>query len=97
MSVAHPTAEAFAALESRVAELEKQFAALVASATDRKDAPARPTPAPDPIPWNVIAAAVAAVVPEAHRILSIEMMGLPPMNLWSFEGRRAIFMSHSRR
>lgn len=95
MSAAAPTAEAFAALEARVAALEKQVADLLAPAPASKPAPASPAAAP--IPWKVIAAAVAAVVPEAHRILSIEMMGLPPMNLWSFEGRRAIFMSHVRR
>ncbi len=49
------------------------------------------------IPWLVIAAAVAAVVKEPHRIVALELPGMPPLNIWAFEGRRAVFYSHKLR
>ena len=41
--------------------------------------------------------AIAAVVKEPHRVVSVTLSGLPPLNIWAFEGRRAIFYSHTPR
>lgn len=43
------------------------------------------------IPYMVIAAAIASILPSARRIISVA----PSMNLgWSIEGRRTIHHSH---
>ena len=78
------------ALTQQVRLLEQRFESeSKACPVERPSAPA--------IPWLVITAAVAAVVKGPHRIVSLEMPGLPPLNLWSIEGRRAVFHSHRLR
>lgn len=84
---------------ARIAELESSLKRLEAlhgtkTAVAAPEPPAR-KPALDAALWHVIAAAVAAVVPEPHRIVGVQMQ--PPLNLWAFEGRRAIFYSHQVR
>lgn len=48
------------------------------------------------LPLVVVAAAVAAVIDEPHRIVGITEVREPrsPSNPWSVEGRRALFASH---
>jgi len=86
-------AEELAALRRQIEALTQQVEALVQAAQPRPAVPA----GEDEIPWLVIAAAVAAVVKEPFRILNVQMPGLPPLNLWSIEGRRAVFHSHRTR
>jgi hypothetical protein len=47
----------------------------------------------------VIAAAVAAVLDDRHRILSVQSVSAPisHLNVWAFEGRLEIFSSHKMR
>lgn len=44
----------------------------------------------------VIAAAIAAVLDKPHRVLSVKKVALPPphLNVWAFEGRVELTMSH---
>lgn len=44
----------------------------------------------------VIAAAVAAVLDKPHRVVSVKKIALPPphINVWAFEGRVELTMSH---
>ncbi len=101
-----PLREQLAALEKRIAALEAANAGVAAAlgATKVSDAKGNTTTfAPkgttelEKIPWLVISAAVAAVIKKPFRITGIEMQGLPPLNIWAFEGRRAIFYSHAVR
>ncbi len=86
-------AEELAVLRRQLESLTQQVRALEQHlAADGQTPGAKP--APEEIPWLVIAAAVAAVVREPHRIVSLQMPGLPPLNIWSIEGRRAVFHSH---
>jgi hypothetical protein len=61
----------------------------------------RPAPPPreEGLPLVVVAAAVAAVLDEPHRIVGItEVSGNSrPASLWSLEGRRSLFASHTLR
>lgn len=83
------------ALQKRLEQLEGSPASSGGKAPGA--APAAAAKAPDPIPWTVIMAAIAAVVKEPHRVMSVTLSGLPPLNIWAFEGRRAIFYSHTPR
>lgn len=80
------------ALTHQVIVLEGRLAAAGPTANARS--PAADAAIREKIPWLVIAAAVATVVRGPHRIVSLQMPGLPPLNLWSIEGRRAVFHSH---
>lgn len=44
----------------------------------------------------VIAAAIAAVLDKSHRIVSVQRVAVPPphLNVWAFEGRVELTMSH---
>ena len=44
----------------------------------------------------VIAAAIAAVLDQPHRVVSVKKVTLPPphVNVWAFEGRVELTMSH---
>ncbi len=92
--------EYVAALEKRIAALETAQAGAAAALGGAKGraglAPAASAAVTEPekIPWLVISAAVAAVVKQPFRITGIQMQGMPPLNVWAFEGRRAIFYSH---
>lgn len=46
------------------------------------------------IPWAIIAAVVASVMPPKTRIRAVVEAGLPGLNLWALEGRRDHFGSH---
>lgn len=74
-------------MESRIAALEGRTpSASIAPAVSTND---------DEIPWNVIVAAVAAVLPGAFRIESIELyLPAPTINWWGLEGRIEHFNSH---
>lgn len=85
------------ALAAELAALRRQIEALarrVEELVTARPAPAGPSAPTGEIPWLVIAAAVAHLVKEPHRIVQLQMPGLPPLNLWSIEGRRAVFHSH---
>ena len=47
----------------------------------------------------VIAAAIAAVLDKPHRVLSVKRVVVPAphMNVWAFEGRVELSMSHRLR
>ncbi len=47
----------------------------------------------------VIAAAIAVVLEKSYRVVSIKKVALPPphMNVWAFEGRVELSMSHRLR
>ena len=47
----------------------------------------------------VIAAAIAAVLDKPHRVLSVKrgVVPAPHMNVWAFEGRVELSMSHRLR
>ena len=97
----HPTIEASELTELRrlVEELQKRLSLLETKPAAPSHAPtsAPAAPAKEEIPWFVIMAAVASVVKERHRVVSVQLSGLPPLNIWAFEGRRAIFYSHQPR
>lgn len=44
----------------------------------------------------VIAAAIAAVIDKPHKVISVQpvAMPVPHMNVWAFEGRIELTMSH---
>ncbi len=88
-----------ALLREQLAAMEKRLAALEAAAAAKPaaGAPVAAKPAVEKIPWLVISAAVAAVVKKPFRITEIQLQGLPPLNVWAFEGRRSIFYSHQVR
>lgn len=92
---------------ARIAELEASLRRIEAAQAGNAARSTVVEPAAPPVPakarrgldsriWSIIAATVAAVCPEAHRIVGVQMQG-PPLNLWAFEGRRAIFYSHQVR
>ena len=100
MKKADATAVELAALRQQVEQLSRQVEALTASLAMRTvSAPAAPASVeqPERIPWLVITAAVAHLIKEPHRIVSLQASGFPPINLWSIEGRRAVFHSHQVR
>jgi hypothetical protein len=48
----------------------------------------------------IIAAAIAVVVERPHRLVAVQPVTLPVvphLNIWAFEGRTQIFMSHKVR
>jgi hypothetical protein len=51
-------------------------------------------PAPEIV--AVIAAAIAAVLDKPHRVVSVQRVTVPAphMNVWAFEGRVELSMSH---
>ena len=57
-------------------------------------------PAPvEPAIVAVIAAAIAVVLDKPHRVVSVKRVALPPphLNVWAFEGRVELSMSHRLR
>lgn len=46
------------------------------------------------VPWVIIAAVVAVVMPAGTRIRSVVELGAPGLNIWGMEGRRDHFGSH---
>jgi hypothetical protein len=87
-----PAPEDLASLRRQLESLAQQVAALEQRLSAGTSGGAAGPKAE--IPWLVIMAAVAAVIREPHRIVSLQIPGLPPVNLWSIEGRRAVFHSH---
>lgn len=95
-----PPAVSLAALQLQIEELQNRVRTLEERAAAVPAAPRAATagaPSRPEIPWLVIAAAVAAVVKEPHWIVALELPGMPPFNIWAFEGRRAVFYSHQLR
>jgi len=46
----------------------------------------------------IIAAAVAALIGAPHRVVSVTSIEVPPhLNVWAYEGRTQLFMSHKVR
>ncbi len=97
--------EYVASLEARISALEAALAGAAASFGAMKTGAAVSAPTvnaagkteAEKIPWLVISAAVGAVVQKPFRIAGIQLQGMPPLNVWAFEGRRAIFYSHGLR
>lgn len=81
-------------LVHKMTTMEARIAALEGPTRSASAAPAG-RPKDDDIPWNVIAAAVAAVLPGTFRIKSVELhIPVPSINWWGMEGRTHIFNSH---
>jgi len=55
-----------------------------------------PQSSPDSEIVAVIAAAIAAVLDKPHRLLAVERIVMPDLhlNVWAFEGRVQLSMSH---
>lgn len=80
---------------ARIAELEARVQSLGSAlpTAEPKAVASQQRHTIDPVIWNIIAAAIAAACPEPHRVVGVQLQG-PPISLWAFEGRRAVFYSH---
>ncbi len=86
MSRRRPT---LAELLARIEALEARVDRLGSGS----DTPRSTTPAEEEIPWMVLAAAVAAVLPDATSIRSIRLLANHRLNWWGIEGRLEHFRS----
>lgn len=78
----------------KMLRMETRIAALESRTPGASVVPAAHAP-DEEIPWTVIAAAVATLLPGAFRIAAVELhIPMPSTNWWGMEGRTEHFNSH---
>jgi hypothetical protein len=93
-------AEVQAALQSAIAALEAARNALTGGRAALPVGTQSVATGVAPEIAAIIAAAIAVVVERPHRLVAVQPVTLPVvphLNIWAFEGRTQIFMSHKVR
>lgn len=81
-------------LVGKMLSMEARIAALEGRPRGASVVPTAHSP-DEEIPWNVIAAAVATMLPGPFRIASVQLVIPPPsINWWGIQGRIEHFNSH---